>query len=82
MTNGLGTSVSREADFECFDKLPKQFRDALNEASIPFSALSLRRMFWRYDADESLPMVKQIMQQKERDACRNTWGADHPQNKC
>lgn len=38
MSNGFGEPVNRTLEYEAFDKLPKELRDALNYANDSYSA--------------------------------------------
>lgn len=78
MTNGMGTDLSRADEFEAFDKLPKYYRDFLNNATIPLGIASIRATFWRYTLKEAFPMVKQAVAQLEVNYCIKVWGRDHP----
>lgn len=70
--------MDREDEFRAFDKLPKAYRDLLNYSNLNFGVLSLKRQFFRYDVEESVPMVKNLIEQKQKQACFNDYGSSHP----
>lgn len=72
-----GQEFNNSEDMAAFDRMSKASRDLLNCVPFPFSAQSVRSVFFRYDADEAAPMIEERVMQKCKQLTRDM-GKNYP----